>query len=390
MSLINDYLKKTQQESPPLDKSGDVPPVLRTSKKGKGSGLTIRFIGFILILVVAGVVYVKFQSPIQKTTPPPELLNPVKPVAEAQNSPPEVTPTGIKPTETSSTPIKEATSPESNEPMEAQKASPSRSYESPFEGPGETTPKFLPPSQEPLPSYNVHSTETEPTVSQPSSSEPLPSAPRVPPITITPRAKSEMQTTLAVDISHYYQLGLIAQRDGNYPEAEKFYQDVLKKDPSHGEALTNLSAVFIQQGKYSDAERTLHNLLRKEPKNTKALVNLGIIELKLNQDEQASRYFHEALNINPREETALINLAYLAQKENNPSLMEKFYQEILSIAPDNSEILLAYASLLEKNSRFRDAISCYEKSIELDEVKANEQLLGQIKERMTLLRYYNQ
>ena len=117
-------------------------------------------------------------------------------------------------------------------------------------------------------------------------------------------------------------------------------------------------------------------------------VNLGIINLTFNQREQAKMGFQEALRINPREETALINLAFLAQQENNTALAEKCYKDILSIDSENSEVLLAYASLLEKNSRFAEALSCYQKSLEMPTVIDNEQLYGRVRDRIDLLRYY--
>ena len=375
MSLINDYLKKTQKEAPPSDKPGDVPPLLKSSQKGRRASFALRLTGFIIVGVIAAAVYFAFQFSNNKTRPPRELVAPntgFDQQTPVQEKTPEVISRVRKDTEKyRESPKKLVSAANAPAPLagkvtgkkslsEEEKAVPALDRKASFE-------KSPPSSETPASSSN----------------DQVP-----PPVKITSFKGSTKSKTIDVDIGHYYQIGLMAQRDGDFLEAERFYRKVLEKNPSHIKALINLSAVYILQGKLTEAEKATRKILRIDPKNSKALVNLGIINLKSYQYEPAKRHFQEALRISPREETALINLAFLSKQESDTPLMEKYYNEILNISPDNYEVLLAYASLLEKTNRFAEALSYYQKSLDLDEIKKNERLSGQIKDRINLLRYY--
>ena len=390
MSLINDYLKKTQDEAPPPDNPGDVPPLLKSGGKGGSGKLAIRISVIAALGIIAGVVYYNFQSSMRKTNPPPALVASLSegtlPYSTRSNAP-----ATTSATRTADDPSKirgnfpAAGAIAAVSAGEASKPAPTESI----------TPAVKPAQTEPSPEVTVQQPAkaigTNPDAAKNPSPQPRQTtqiAQASPTVKIAPIQKPEKSKIVEVDLNHYFQIGLLAQQDGDFQEAEKFYREVLLQDPAHMGALTNLAAVYIHQKKITDAEKILRKILRIDPKNTKAIVNLGIINLTFNQREQAKMRFQEALRINPREETALINLAFLAQQENNTALAEKCYKDILSIDSENSEVLLAYASLLEKNSRFAEALSCYQKSLEMPTVIDNEQLYGRVRDRIDLLRYY--
>jgi Tfp pilus assembly protein PilF len=384
MSLINDYLKKTQDEAPPPDQPGDVPPLLKSGGKSGGGKLALRISVIAVLGIVAGVVYYNFQSSVQETNPPPEL---VASLGErtleqpASSKAPAATYTTRAPEENlpvvraiAAAPAKEESKPTHTE------------REAPAVKPVKTEPAPEAPAQQP-----AEAIESEPAAVITSSPQPkkvVRIAQASPPVKIAPIEKPERPTAVEVDLNHYFQIGLMAQKDGNFQEAQRFYREVLVQDPAHMGALINLAAVYIHQKKTTDAEKTLRKILRIDPKNTKALVNLGIINITLNEVEQARTRFQEALRIDPREETALFNLAFLANREGDTALAETYYKDILSITPQNAEVLLAYASLLERDGRFAEALSCYQRSLEVAAVQENEQLHGQVKKRINVLRYY--
>ena len=355
MSLINDYLKKTQEEVPVRDQRVDIPPILKTGKPGKRVSLALPLL--LVFCVLGGIAfftYFKFQSSFQQSVPPPALLARASAVQAPVVEPaPKTAPEEIK-----------LISAPPSEPAAAKK------IETPKEAPAVPAVKEIPeetPIPEKKPAQTIHQ------------------AP--PPVKVTPVEVGKKKPSQA-DLSHYYQLALLAQQEGDYRGAERYYQWVLADAPNHIEALTNLSALFIQQSKFTEAKEALRKIIRLAPGNTKALVNLGTIDLKLNQYKSAETQFKAALRINPREEAALVNLAFLAKQEDNPLLMEEYYKKILIIAPDNSEVLLAYASFLEKNNRLAEAREHYQQSLEVDAVKVNERLFYQIKDRINVLNYY--
>ena len=55
MSLINDYLKKTEHQSKGTTQAGDLPPVLKTTGKRSGSSLVyLRIITVVLLVFIVG------------------------------------------------------------------------------------------------------------------------------------------------------------------------------------------------------------------------------------------------------------------------------------------------------------------------------------------------
>jgi Flp pilus assembly protein TadD len=378
MSLINDYLKKTQVEAPPSERTGDVPPALMSSGKTRDLAAILRVATIFVVVIIAGMVFLVVHSTTQKATIPPDLAG-RHPYLEAERRAPAPTPVANEtiapaPKEHAKAPVV------SVPPLTTEKPAPAIAVEPPADKPETVVVK----KEETSLPENI-SAPVNKTVARSS-----PAANEYPPVRVVPMQPPVAARTVEVDQAHYYQLGLMAQQQGDFREAEKYYQQLLADDPAHLEALTNLSAVYILQNNYTQARTTLDRILRLHPHNTKALVNLGIISLKSGQPDSAERRFQEALSIDPEEQTALTNLAYLAKQQNNTSQLEGYYKKLLGIAPDNVEILFAYASLLEQGSRFGEASSLYRQCLELDAVKGNQPLAQQITERIRVLRSYSQ
>lgn len=372
MSLIHDYLKKTQVEAPSQDKTGDVPPALKSSAKKRDLASIFRVAAVIAVVIIAGMVYLAVHSTTQKMTIPPDLVE-QPPHLEVEELSPGPRPLDVK----LIAPITEP----------GEKAVAAAVPTAPAEA--------LPPMKRAAPAAKKEVT-TPPVASEalatPDSPEPPFPVESYPPVKVrvAPIAPPVATRTVEVDQDHYYQLGLLAQKQGDYREAEKQYRGVLVDNPAHLGALTNLAAVYILQNSYTQARTTLDRILRLDPHNTKAVVNLGIISLKTGEPDSAERRFQEALRIDPGEETALTNLAYLAKQQNNTVQLEEYYRRLLAAAPDNVEIMFAYASLLEQGSRFAEASSLYQKCLDLDAVKGNQPLSRQITDRIGLLRAYAQ
>lgn len=380
MSLINDYLKKTQAEAPIQDKTGDVPPALKSSAKTRDVASSVRTAAVLAVVIIAGMVYVALHSTSKKMTVPPDLLR-QSPEIEGTTAPPAPLP-----------PVEKAapTVLVSSEPADVSAAVTLPKERS---APAEPHAPAAPPRQQPpapatqevrlappgaASAADAHIPHSPASAEKPLPSEGVPSFPQV------------LARSVEADRDHYYQVGLMAQKQGDYREAEKHYRRVLAAHPAHLEALTNLAAVYILQNNYTEARATLDTILRVSPRNTKALVNLGIINLKTGQPEAAERRFLEALSIDPREETALTNLAYLAKEKNDAGQLEHYYTRLLEVAPDNVEVMFAYASFLEQASRFSEAGSLYQKCLDLDAVKNNRTLVQQVTDRIALLRSYAQ
>jgi len=55
------------------------------------------------------------------------------------------------------------------------------------------------------------------------------------------------------EVARTLNAGFDLLEQGNYPQAQKVYEEVLKNDPTHPLALNNLGAIMVKQGKYDPA-----------------------------------------------------------------------------------------------------------------------------------------
>lgn len=381
MSLIHDYLKKTEIEAPATP-AGVVPPSLfgNTSRTNQQ-----RYILPVCVILVAGIAVgayfqagkIPFSSrtvitspPVQvqassTAAPPAESLAEI-PSAESVSTAPVAKSGQIASVEESMPEIKTAASLPFSEQEDDRREEKYRLTQAIFDA--ITAPVAAPVLSEPA----VVRKSTVENVQERASLN---------------NSREDMQQHQE-KISRFYQAGLMSQKEGNLQAAENIYNNTLQMMPAYVETLTNLSAVLIKQGKFRQAEETINKILQLDPGNSKAQVNLGMISLKLQDFPEARERFHKALEMNPAEESALVNLAYIAQKEGDVLSVEKYYRDILGISPRNKDILLAYGGLLENSKRFSEAQECYRRCLELDEVKENTQLFARIKERVQLLGYY--
>lgn len=386
MSLINEYLKKTEKESPLPDRYGDIPPVLKSSRKGGREKSAIRLTVLAVTGVFAGLVFFQLQPykqfysssnaelPVGKVSRPISQPNKTRPVISKTLKTPAVSTDSARLAKSPAPAIPKAV------PVASAVSNDTTAKQKPVKHASviETKPsaqrtllakKDVRKDKKELKAQNVRLHPSKRTK------------------TMKRAAKPKMPD---VDIEHYYQSGLMAQKEGEYRTAERFYLEGLKRNPSHIDILTNLSAVYIRERRYADAEETLEKIRRIDPRNANALVNLGIINLNLQRYKIAENMFQKALMFKPRDEMILNNLACLALRENNIPLTEKYYKEILEISPDKKEVLLAYASLLEKSNRYTEAMIFYQKSLEIEEIQKDRRLSGQIANRIRLLNYYSQ
>src|SRR5947208_16318907 len=88
-------------------------------------------------------------------------------------------------------------------------------------------------------------------------------------------------------------------QQGRLDEAERYFRQVLRKEPRHLASLNILAVVLTGQKKYAEAEPYLQTALKLQPGSDATLYNYGIVLKALGRPEQALQRFTEALAINP-------------------------------------------------------------------------------------------
>lgn len=78
-----------------------------------------------------------------------------------------------------------------------------------------------------------------------------------------------------------------AYQSGNYENAEKQFQAILKNSPDNIEARFRLANIALRQSRLSEAREHYHGVLERRPNHTKAHYNLALVNLL-----EAEQHFH--------------------------------------------------------------------------------------------------
>jgi tetratricopeptide (TPR) repeat protein len=168
----------------------------------------------------------------------------------------------------------------------------------------------------------------------------------------------------------YVQLGTGQLAQKHFPDAEKYYQQALEKDPSSAEALSGLMNTYIAQqqydkaiaaanaqiakspntsnfydllgtalygGKkdYAGAEAALRKAIDLDKNNLDAIEKLGKVQVRLNSTDQALALYQQSIKDNPGEVRFYILAGELYEAKQDWDQAKAMYQKALSVSPDH-------------------------------------------------------
>jgi len=105
----------------------------------------------------------------------------------------------------------------------------------------------------------------------------------------------------------YFQFGAACERNGNYTEAEKYFEKCLNLAPNFVEALNYLGYMLAERGDRLERARALiTQALRAEPQNAAYLDSMGWVLFKLGQPKAALTYLLQAIKSPEAEEDGTV------------------------------------------------------------------------------------
>lgn len=152
----------------------------------------------------------------------------------------------------------------------------------------------------------------------------------------------------------YYGLATVFAEQKKWVRASNFYQKAIKFQAKYWEAYHQLGIVLEKQEKCSEAISAYQNVIRLAPRFIPAYLKLGAIFRQQKQYQKASKFYRQAIELAP-ELSEIEQQAIAAYQETvyaNPQADFKQYHHL--------------ATLLRSKSFFSEAISAYQKAIELN------------------------
>ncbi len=131
------------------------------------------------------------------------------------------------------------------------------------------------------------------------------------------------------------------------------------------EALMRQAASLQQAGRFAEAAQCYQQILRANPRHFQALFSLGMICLQTEQFEEGQRILSDALKLNPRfgEGWCARGLALLHLRRREEALA--CFDQSLSLVPDFLEALSSRATALLEMGRHDEALAAFDRVLAL-------------------------
>lgn len=94
-----------------------------------------------------------------------------------------------------------------------------------------------------------------------------------------------------LNVASYYQLGVIAEKKGNWNEAQNIYSNIIKRDSENSALKQRLAYVKSRAGDLDGAELLYKEVLDENPNNDDALCNYIVVLYANKKTEDAKNQF---------------------------------------------------------------------------------------------------
>lgn len=131
----------------------------------------------------------------------------------------------------------------------------------------------------------------------------------------------------------------LAARTHRLEMAVSLYQAILKRQPAHVEALSNLGLALQKLNRHEEALGFLTQALTHRPGHANSQLNLGLTYQSLGQQEQALAAYQRTLAIEPGNVQARFNIAKMLQDAFDFEAASQAYQAALDVDPRHADSL---------------------------------------------------
>lgn len=138
-----------------------------------------------------------------------------------------------------------------------------------------------------------------------------------------------------------YHVGECNYYTGKYPASVKWFKQAVKLAPYNLEFRNKLGSALASTNDINSASSEYEFILKENPKHVSAYTNLGFIKLQLGFPAEALRLYTIAVKLDPDYEPLLFNLAgyYAFQKDKKQAV--NYLQKILKKNPGNQKAKMA-------------------------------------------------
>lgn len=134
-----------------------------------------------------------------------------------------------------------------------------------------------------------------------------------------------------------YRIGEAFYNLGDLQRAINYYKKAVDLAPFVLDFKNKYGSALAAKGLLTNAEKEFNDILKENPKHVSALTNLGYVKLAQGNIKEAEQLYFKALSLDPDYEALLLNIAGIYAYKKDYMLAETYLNKILKRNPNNEK-----------------------------------------------------
>lgn len=174
-----------------------------------------------------------------------------------------------------------------------------------------------------------------------------------------------MEKNTKDDLEQIFKKYYSAHREGKLFEAEKGYQEILKKRPDWGQALTALGSLYLDQDRPDKAKPIFEKAANLNPPDLSACYSLARLKQLENDHQGAIAIYKVMLDQQPNAGIVWNNLGIAYREIGRPNDALSSFQAAVRFAPQMAEAWNNLGVTQDEHNLTQNALNSYKKAIEI-------------------------
>jgi tetratricopeptide (TPR) repeat protein len=153
---------------------------------------------------------------------------------------------------------------------------------------------------------------------------------------------------------------------GAWTDAVDCYEELLRVDPRHAVARSNLGGAFCNLGRYVQAEAQFRQAIQINPKYADAYSNLGTVLRWRGAVDESEPPLRRAIKLKPAHVDAQINLSVTLVLKGRWREAKSLLERVLRVAPNSVAALVSMGQIAAAEGRFAEAEELFRRAAEID------------------------
>jgi len=179
------------------------------------------------------------------------------------------------------------------------------------------------------------------------------------------RPKSPASASAVAQAQAKFEQGLALHQKGQLAQAQESYQQALKLQPGHFDALNLLGVIAAQTGNFNRAVELIDRAIKIKPDNEAAYSNRGNVLKELKRWDEALESYEQAIKLKPDYADAYYNRGLALQELERWDEAVESYERAIALKPDHAETYRNRGNALQALERWNEALESYDRAIAL-------------------------